>query len=216
MRKLWIALMLGLVLSPVLIFLIVPPANADEPQYNLGVIYGETFPNVKQGATGESTIYFYSAFGNVNCWVTTTADNCPSGWRVEFVPENVTVIPQWFENQAFDVGSGEACLSLSYKDDNGVSKKGWVRAYPIKVRVTVPKNADPDNYPVKISYKGDFRMGGMSPVNRSGSVDWTVEVESGAPIASSNSAVLIILVICAVAVGSIIAIKRIKSKRERS
>jgi hypothetical protein len=82
--------------------------------------------------------------------------------------------------------------------------------------VTVPENANPDNYPVKISYEGDFRMGGMSAVNRSGSVDWTVEVESGAPIASSNSAVLIILVICAVAVGSIIAIKRIKSTRERS
>jgi len=207
--------MLGLALSPVLIFLIVPPANADEPQYNLGVIYGETFPKVKQGATGESTIYFYSAFGNVTCWVTATADNYPSGWRVEFVPENVTVIPQWFENQPFDVGAGEACLSLYYKDENGVSKKGWVRAYPMKARVTVPKDAKPDNYSVKISYEGDFRMGGMSAIKRSGGVDWMVEVE-GNPSIPSSSAILIILVICVIVVGTAIAIKRIRATRGRS
>jgi hypothetical protein len=144
------------------------------------------------------------------------ADNYPREWSVDFAPENLIVIPQWFENQPFDVGDNEVCLSLYYKDNNGVSVKGWVRAYPMKVLVTVPKETLPDKYPVKISYVGDFRMEGMSAINRSGGVDWTVEVE-GKPIFQSNSAVLIILVIWAVAVVAIIIImKRIKSKRERS
>lgn len=212
MRKLFVALMLGLALSPALIlFLIVPPANADEPKYNVGVVYGESFPNVKPGATGETTIYFYSAFGNVTCYVTPAADNFPPGWSVDFAPENLIVIPQWFENQPFDVGDNEVCLSLYYKDNNDVSVKGWVRAYPINVLVTVPKETLPDKYPVKISYEGDFRMGGMSAIKRSGGVDWTVEVE-GKPIFPSSSSLLIIVVICAIAVGgSIIAIKRIKT-----
>jgi hypothetical protein len=169
MRKLLMALMLGLALSPALIlFLVLPPANADEPKYNLGVIYGEAFPNVQAGATGESTIYFYSAFGNVTCYVTPSAENYPSGWVVDFEPENLVVVPQWFENQPFDVGDNEECLSLYYKDNNGVDVKGWVRAYPMKVLVTVPEETSPDKYPVKISYAGDFRMGGMSAINRSG------------------------------------------------
>jgi hypothetical protein len=209
--------MLGLALSPALIlFLIVPSANADEPKYNVGVVYGEAFPNIKPGATGETTIYFYSAFGNVTCYVTPAADNYPHGWSVDFAPENLIVIPQWFENQPFNVGANEVCLSLYYKDNNGVSVKGWVRAYPMKVLVMVPKETLTGKYPVKISYEGDFRMGGMSAIKRSGGVDWTVEVE-GKPILTSNSAVLIIVVTCAIAVGgSIVAIKRIKSKRKKS
>ena len=122
----------------------------------------------------------------------------------------------FLSHQPFDVGENEVCLSLYYRDNNGAYVKGWVRAYPIKVLVTVPKETLPDKYPVKISYEGDFRMGGMSAIKRSGGVDWMVEVE-GKPIFPSNSAVLIIVVvICAIAVGSIIAIKRIKSMRERS
>ena len=94
MRKLLVALMLGLALSPALIlFLIVPPANADEPRYNVGVVYGESFPKVKPGATGESTIYFYSAFGNVTCYVSATADNYTSGWRLEFDPKMSLLYP---------------------------------------------------------------------------------------------------------------------------
>jgi len=209
--------MLGLALSPALIlFLIVPPANADEPRYNVGVAYGETFPKVIAGTTGEATIYFYSAFGNVTCYVTPAADNYPPGWSVDFAPENLIVIPQWFENQPFDVGKNEVCLSLYYKDNYNVSVKGWVRAYPMKVLVTVPKGTLPDKYPVKISYEGDFRMEGNSAIKRSGGVDWTVEVESGGPIITSFPNILIIIVICAAAVVAVIIIKRIKSMRERS
>jgi hypothetical protein len=164
MRKLLVALMLGLALSPALILLLmVPPANADEPKYNVGVVYSEAFPKVKPGATGESTIYFYSAFGNVTCYVTPAADNYPRGWSVDFAPENLVVIPQWFENQPFDVGDNEVCLSLYYKDNDNVSVKGWVRAYPMKVLVTVPKETLPDKYPVKTSYVENFGMGGRAP-----------------------------------------------------
>jgi hypothetical protein len=214
MRKLYVALVLGLALSSVLILsLILPPANADEPKYNLGVVYGEAFPKIKPGGTGEVTIYFYSAFGNVTCYVTPGVNNSPSGWSVDFAPENTVVVPQWFENQPFSVADNEACLSLYYKDNNGADVKGWVRAYPMKVIVTAPQGTSPGKYPVKISYVGDFRMGGMSAIKRSGGVDWTVEVE-GTPIFSSGSGLLIVLVICVVAiVGSIIAVKTIKSRR---
>jgi hypothetical protein len=210
MRKLLVALMLGLTLSPALIlFLIVPPANADEPKYNLGVVYGETFPKVKPGATGEITIYFYSAFGNVTCYVTSSADNYPSGWMVDCSPENLVVIPQWFENKPFDVNDNEACLSLYYKDNNGVDVKGWVRAYPMKVFVTVPEKTLPGKYPVKISYEGDFRMEGMSAINRSGGVDWTVEV-AGAPSVPSRSNILFIVAIIVVVALAAIAIVKLK------
>jgi hypothetical protein len=217
MRKLLVALMLGLALSPALIlFLVIPPANADEPKYNFAIVWGETFPKVKPGATGETTIYFYSAFGNENCYVTPAADNYPRGWSVDFAPENLIVIPQWFENQPFDVGENEVCLSLSYTINDSVKVNGWVRAYPMKVLVTVPKGTLPDKYPVKTSYMGDFRMEGTSVARPSHEADWTVEVE-GKPIFPSNSSVLIIIVICAIAVGgSIIAIKRIKSRKKRS
>jgi hypothetical protein len=80
--------------------------------------------------------------------------------------------------------------------------------------VTVPKGTLPDKYPVTISYEGDFRMGGMSAIKRSGGVDWTVEVESGGLISiTSFPTILIIFVICAVVVFTVIIIKRIKSKR---
>jgi hypothetical protein len=110
------------------------------------------------------------------------------------------------------VGDNEVCLSLYYKDNNGVDVKGWVRAYPMKVRVTVPEETLPDKYPVTISYAGDFRMGGMSAINRSGGVDWTVEVE-GKPLLSSNSTVLIAVIGTIAVVGSIIGIIIIKLKR---
>jgi len=210
MRKIWLALVLSLAMSSALILLIAPSANADEPRYNLGVIYAEVFPNVKQGATGEGTIYFYSAYGNVTCFVSASADNYPSGWLVKFNPENIAVVPKWFENELFEVSEGENCLPLTYKDDNGISRQGWVRAYPMKVRVTVPKDTESGSYDLKISYVGDFRMGGMSALNRSGGVEWTVEVESGAPGAHSISSIFFIV---AIVVITVVTVAMIKLKR---
>jgi hypothetical protein len=79
--------------------------------------------------------------------------------------------------------------------------------------VTVPNDADPGSYDLKIAYVGDFRMGGMSALNRSGAVEWTVEVESGAPGAHSISNILFIVAIVAIAVVSVAIITIIKLKR---
>ena len=99
---------------------------------------------------------------------------------------------------------------MAYKDENGISKQGWVRAYPMNGRVAVPKDAEPGSYDVKISYVGDFRMGRMSAVNRSGSVTWKVEVESGTPSTPSSSNIFFIVAIIAICVGAVITIIKLK------
>jgi len=214
MRRLWLALVLGMVISPALIS-VTSSVNAEEPKYNLGVAYDETFPKLKQDTTGESTIYFYSAFGTVNCYVTTSVDDCPSGWWVKFEPENLVVEPQPLENEPFDVGENEFCLSLSYTDENEVRRQGWARAWPMRVRITASENAEPDNYPVRISYVGDFRMGGMSAVQRGGSVDWTIEVEAAEPSNTPTPTrdILPLLAACVVAVGAMAVLVLIIRKR---
>ncbi len=206
MQKLSVSLALGMMLSSLILTAV--PTSADEPRYNLGAIYDKTFPKIEQGTTGESTIYFYSAFGDVTCYITATADSYPDGWQVQFDPVSITVEPQWFENAPFEVSEGETCLQLSYEDENGISRQGWVRAYPMEVHVTVPKDVEPGSYEVRISYVGDFRMSGMSVVKRSGGIGWTIEVESEGPTASSGSNILLIgvITICAVVVGTVIAI----------
>jgi hypothetical protein len=192
----------------VLLMSSVPAASAsDEPRYNLGAAYNEAFPQIEQGASGTSIIYFYSAFGDVPVYVTAAVDSCPNGWRVEFEPENITVVPQWFENKPFQVNENEYCLKLTYGGN-----VGWVRAYPMTVRITPPADAKPDNYVVKISYVGDFRMEGMSIVKRSGGVEWTVEV--GLPPASPLNilpVVLVVAIICVSAAAAVIIIKRRES-----
>jgi len=211
MRRLWLALVLGMAISPALISL--TSVNAEEPKYNLGVAYDETFPKLKQGTTGESTMYFYSAFGTVNCYVTASLDNRPNGWQVKFEPENLVVEPHSLENEPFEVGEGEACLSLSYTDENGVSRQGWARAWPMRVRITAPEDAEPDNYPVRISYVGDFRMGGMSAVQRAGSIDWTIEIEAAEPSNTPTRDILPLLAACVVAVGAMAVLVLIVKKR---
>jgi len=212
MQRLWLALVLGMVISPALIF-ITSSVNAEEPKYNLGVAYDETFPKLKQGGTDESTMYFYSAFGTVTCYVTASVDNCPSGWRVKFEPENLVVEPQPLENESFDVGENEFCLSLSYTDENGVRRQGWAKAWPMKVSITAPEDAEPDNYPVRISYVGDFRMGGMSAVQRAGSIDWTIEVEAAEHSNTPTRDILPLLAACVVAVGAMAVLFSIIRKR---
>jgi len=190
----------GAVLCVLLVSSVSAASASDEPRYNLGAAYNETFPQIEQGASGTSIIYFYSAFGNVPVYVTAAVDSCPNGWRVEFEPENITVVPQWFENKPFQVGENEYCLKLTYGGN-----VGWVRAYPMTVRITPPADAKPDNYVVKISYVGDFRMEGMSIVKRSGGVEWTVEVvPRPAPVFN----ILLIVVCVAAAAAAAIIIKK--------
>jgi hypothetical protein len=167
---------LAILLGATLLLVMVAHVHAQGPKYNLGVTYDEVFPSVERGGVGESTLYFFSAYGTVTCYVTVSADEYPPGWRVEFDPEMVVVEPKWFSPEPFDVPRGETCLLLQYKDENGNPAQGWVHAYPIKVSVRVPSDAELGTYKVKLSYVGDFRMQGMSVVKRAGSVEWNVEV----------------------------------------
>lgn len=157
------------------LFLNTPQVRADEPRYNLGAGYVEPFRDIPQGGTGESTLYFYSAYGNVTCYVTISVDQAPPGWKVEYDPELVVVEPQWFSPTPFELGPGQESILLKYVE-NGENKQGYVRAWTVKVKVKVPENEALGTYTVKVGYVGDWRMGGMSAVKRAGSSEWHIKV----------------------------------------
>jgi len=158
-----------------------PPPQENEPRYNLGCGYREPFRDIPQGGTGETILYFYSAYGNVTCYVAVNVEAAPQGWRVEYQPEMVIVEPQWFSENKFEVEPGQECLLLKYVEDNE-NKQGYVRAWTVKVSVKVPENEALGTYTVRVGYVGDWKMGGMSAVTRAGNAEWRIKVVESTPI----------------------------------